>query len=236
MNLPEHSTARRGFTLLELLVVMAIIIVLSILTIPNLASLLGGENMTRNLAQLSDTLEVAREYATANNTYVWIAFYPNTGSNGINTLTVAVFASNDGTDPASTTSTPWGNAACSYGLVPSSEISLISKMTTLKQISLLNAASFPIGTLPATPAVSASVNSVATTPGGLFTARVPGGTTVNFTQAIEFLPSGQARNSSSPTNVIDLDIQPQTGTTAQSQNVAVLRINGLTGQTVIYRP
>jgi hypothetical protein len=56
-----------------------------------------------------------------------------------------------------------------------------------------------------------------------------------FTQAIEFTPSGQARNGGGPVDVIDVDLQPQKGTVNDPKNVAVLRVNGLTGETAVYR-
>jgi prepilin-type N-terminal cleavage/methylation domain-containing protein len=237
MKLHGYLHGRSAFTLVEMLVVLVIMAILSVLAAPAISSLLSGKNATRNISELSDTLELARQYATANNTYVWVAFYPNTGSDNTHSLSVAVLASNDGTDPESTTSTPWGTTGCNYGTVPSSEISLVSKVTTLKQISLQNAGSFSVDTLPATPTVTASVNSLVTSSSGLFNMALPGASTpVEFTEGVEFLPSGQVRNSSSPINVIDLDVQPQTGSASQTQNVAVLRINGLTGQTVVYRP
>ena len=223
-----------GFTLVELLVVIAIIVLLSVLAMPAISSLVASGNMTRNVSELSDTLELARQYATANNTYVWVAFYSSTGTNGLNSLSVAVLASNDGTDPASASSS-W--ATYNYGAVPNPQISLVSKIVTLQQISVLGAGRLSVGSLPATPAVSDPANSLATLQtGNFFTMTLPGTTTsIAFTQAIEFQPSGQVRNGSSPINVIDLDIQPQKGTVNDTKNLAVLRINGLTGQTVVYR-
>jgi Tfp pilus assembly protein FimT len=211
-------------------------VILAFVALPALSSLVGSGNANRNVSQLSDVLELAREYAVANNTYVWVAFYPATGTNGVTSLSVAVFASNDGTDPANSTSAPWGNASCSYGTVPSSEISLINKVITLQQILLQNAGTYAVSSLPTTPTVTSAANSVASNSGGFFAMTLPSGTsTVNFTQGIEYLPTGQARNGSSPTNVIDLDVDPQAGNVPQPQNAAVVRINGLTGEPVVYR-
>lgn len=223
----------KGFTLVELLVVMAMIAILSFLAIPAISSLLGSENVSRHVAELSDLMEVAREYATANNTYVWVAFYPSTSPNGVSSVSVAALASNDGTDPSS------GNwPAYSYGTVPNAQISLISKILTLQQISILGAGSVSVDTLPPTPVITSPDpgHSFAMYPAGFFSLVLPGTSTpLTFTNAIEFLPSGQVRNSSSPIAVIDLDVEPLKGNVPDTKNVVVLRINGLTGQTVVYR-
>jgi prepilin-type N-terminal cleavage/methylation domain-containing protein len=236
MKRPRHSQGNKAFTLVELLAVISIMVILAFFSLPALTSLLGSGKANQNISQLSDILEVAREYAVANNTYVWVAFYPATGSGGVSSLSVAVLASNDGTDPASSSSAPWGNASCSYGTVPNSEISLVNKITTLQQISLQNAGTYTVNSLPATPAVTSTANSVASNSHGFFSMTLPGGSSlVNFTQGIEYLPTGQSRNGSSPANVIDLDVDPQMGNVSQLKNAAVVRINGLTGEPVVYR-
>jgi Tfp pilus assembly protein FimT len=222
--------------LVELLAVIAIMVILAFVSLPALTSLLGSGNTNQNISQLNGILELAREYAVANNTYVWVAFSPATGSGGVSSLSVAVLGSNDGTDPASSSSAPWGNANCSYGTVPNSEISLVNKVIILQQISLQNAGTYAVNSLPATPAVTSTANSVASSSHGFFSMTLPGGSTaVNFTQGIEYLPTGQARNASGPINVIDLDVDPQMGTVSQTKNAAVVRLNGLTGEPVVYR-
>jgi prepilin-type N-terminal cleavage/methylation domain-containing protein len=227
----NHETTKAAFTLIELLVVLAIISILAVLSIVAFTSLQGSGNTNKNISVLSGSLELAREYAVAKNTYVWVAFYPSTASNGLNLLSVAVLASNDGSDPASATLS-W--ATYNYGTVPTAAISLINKVVTLQQIAVLNAASLSPNSLPPTPAVTSGANSMAT--GNFFTLALPGtSTAVTFTQAIEFLPTGQVRNSSNPVAVIDLDVQPQKGSVQDTKNIAVVRINGLTGETVVYR-
>jgi prepilin-type N-terminal cleavage/methylation domain-containing protein len=227
----KYARVKAGFTLIELLLVLAIISILSVLSVLAISSLQGSGNMNKNISALSGSLELAREYAVSKNTYVWVAFYPSSASNGLNLLSVAVLASNDGSDPASATPS-W--ATYNYGTVPTSEISLINKIVTLQQISMLNAASLSPNSLPTTPAVTSGANSIAT--GNFFALALPGTPApVTFTQAIEFLPTGQVRNSSNPVDAIDLDVQPEKGNVQDTKNIAVLRINGLTGQTVVYR-
>src|SRR5258708_18589762 len=68
--------SREAFTLVELLVVLAIIAILSALAIPALQGLSGSKQFSSQLNDIAGILEQARSYATAQNTYVWVAFYP----------------------------------------------------------------------------------------------------------------------------------------------------------------
>ena len=96
---------REGFTLLELLIVIAIIAVLMILVVPAFTNLSGGNDITTNAYTIKGILEQARTYAKANNTYSWVGFYeedssktstsPATSGNG--RLVMSIVASKDGT-------------------------------------------------------------------------------------------------------------------------------------------
>jgi prepilin-type N-terminal cleavage/methylation domain-containing protein len=235
----------RAFTLAEMLVVLAIMALLGTLVAPSVLGLKSSGQMNQNLSKLSGLIEDARQYAIANDTYVWVAFAPATDSSGLKTLSVATLASADGTDPASTTATPWPSA--SYGPVPganpSPSINLVTKVSILRQISLSDAGTFTSGQIPDLPTppspVSSTANSPALNGGGFFQVTLPAqATPVNFTTAVQFTPRGEARNGNNPVDLLELDLQPQKGNASQldSSNVAVIRINGLTGEPVIYRP
>lgn len=238
----SFSRQQRAFTLVELLVVISTVALLTAIAAPALMGPTSSGRMNSNLLQLSGLLEQARQYAIAQNTYVWVAFAPGTDSTGLKTLSVALVASNDGTDPASPSS--W--AGYSYGTAPSTQIGLISKIITLRQISLLNAGTFGttmMTSLPATPTpVTGTSNSVAgmnssgSGTGTFFNLQIPGAATTEiFTEAVQFTPTGEVRNGSNPVDLVELDCQPQKGTSADTNNIAVIRINGLTGESVIYR-
>lgn len=121
-------------------------------------------------------------------------------------------------------------------MVPSTSFDLISPLRRFRQIKLSDAGTFTAAQVPSLgslPSVTSANGFEATA----FSIRLPGqSATAAFTMAIEFQPTGEARNSDSPINVLEFAMQPQKGNTvADPHHVAVVRINGLTGQTSVYR-
>src|SRR5438477_1078362 len=69
------SCNRSGFTLIEMMVVIAIIAILMALIAPAFTSLKGAGDVTSAAYTIKGVLDQARTYAMANNTYVWVGFY-----------------------------------------------------------------------------------------------------------------------------------------------------------------
>ncbi|MEI8309443.1 MAG: prepilin-type N-terminal cleavage/methylation domain-containing protein [Verrucomicrobiota bacterium] len=107
-----------AFTLIEMLVVIAIILVMMGLAAPAFNSIKGGGDVTRAAYSIAGVLEQARTYAIANNTYVWVGFFEEDGSvasaaqnvqAGTGRVVISVVASKDGTrysDTSVDSSTP----------------------------------------------------------------------------------------------------------------------------------
>ena len=75
-TLPRHRDPEsiRGFTLLELLIVVGIIGLLLVLIAPAFTYIKGGTDVTSAAYTIKGVLDTARTYAKANNTYTWVGF------------------------------------------------------------------------------------------------------------------------------------------------------------------
>lgn len=100
---PDHRT--HAFTLIELVVVLAIMAVLTAFIVPAFTTLKSANDLTNAAYTVKGVLEQARTYARVNNTYAWVGFYeenasiastnPPTAGNG--RLVMSSVASVDGT-------------------------------------------------------------------------------------------------------------------------------------------
>src|SRR6266567_2841026 len=95
-----------GFTLLELLIVVGIIALLLVLVAPAFTSIKSGTDVTSAAYTIKGVLDTARTYAKANNTYTWVGFYEENGSNPsspnpdtppVGRIIISIVASKDGT-------------------------------------------------------------------------------------------------------------------------------------------
>ncbi len=242
----RHSN--RGFTLVELLVVLAIVIILTVIAVPAMQGLGGASKFNGNITQVAGILEQARAYANGQNTYVWVAFYPldpttvAQDSSG-DQLYVAVYASSDGTDPFSAT---WSGTYAIPYTVSGTTISQIFKLASFKQLHINTTGYFTPTQIPSLPASLASPTPPASSlklslklnnmPVTLSAQPVPSGVQAPATSVIEFTPSGGAQVSSSLAASIGIDFQPMKAAgILDANNLVAMRINGLTGLTSIYR-
>jgi type II secretory pathway pseudopilin PulG len=96
----------RGFTLLELLMVVGTIGVLLSLIAPAFTNIKGGTDVISAAYTIKGALDTARTYAKTNNTYTWVGFYeedvsqPSTNppTPGTGRVVLSIVASTNGTN------------------------------------------------------------------------------------------------------------------------------------------
>ena len=79
---PPSDHKPHAFTLVELVVVVAIAAVMTALVVPAFTNLKGSNDLTNAAYAIKGVLEQARAYARVNNTYAWVGFYEENGSIG----------------------------------------------------------------------------------------------------------------------------------------------------------
>jgi type II secretory pathway pseudopilin PulG len=101
--------------LLELLVVIGIIALLMVLVVPAFTNIKSGTDATSAAYTIKGTLDTARTYAKANNTYVWVGFFEEDGSipsasptatPGNGRIVISTVASKDGTEVYTSVGSP----------------------------------------------------------------------------------------------------------------------------------
>lgn len=71
-----------GYTIMELLSVIAIMTILAVLALPAFTSMATAGSMTSASYAISGAMQSARSYAMAHDTYTWLGFYEENGSGG----------------------------------------------------------------------------------------------------------------------------------------------------------
>lgn len=94
-----------AFSLIELIVVVAIMILVAAFIAPAFTSIKGAGDVTSAAYTIKGVLEQARIYAIANNTYTWVGFAGSVGASVTGQVSIAVVASNDGTQLGTDTTT-----------------------------------------------------------------------------------------------------------------------------------
>jgi prepilin-type N-terminal cleavage/methylation domain-containing protein len=111
----------RGFTLLELLIVIGIIATLLVLMAPAFTYIKGGTDVTSAAYTIKGALDSARTYAKANNTYTWVGFAGSIGSNVTNVtgnVALSIVFSKDGTDLGTGTNVVGNRVDITSGVAP----------------------------------------------------------------------------------------------------------------------
>jgi prepilin-type N-terminal cleavage/methylation domain-containing protein len=250
---PASAATSKAFTLIEMLTVISVTAILAILATPALQSLQKAGLFDNSVYGMADSLNLARAYAIANNTYVYVGVTELDRSQnpaatpqlaGIGRVAMSIVATTDGTSDAASWSTTGSN---------------LTQVRQVRTFDLLHIASkaFPV----ATSGNMAFPANVTTTPAPLPAASSPltpfslplgsdesaSSGKYNFnntnTQVICFTPEGGVLLNGTAVQWLEIDIQPAMGTSAPAAptnvnqgNQAVLIIDGVTGAVTVYRP
>jgi type II secretory pathway pseudopilin PulG len=200
---PSHRLA--AFSLVEILVVLAIIVLLIGLTIPALRSTTEGAEITRTASALRGQLALARSHALAQNTYTRVGLGQGT-RDGQPFIALATLSAADGTGDG--------------------DVSDRELWPTLGRVETFPGIELDASILPSEPRPTAG-NFPS------WTQRV-GSTDVTLDQIIEFTPRGEARieeTGGATSFVIGLASYRD----RSRNNLVALRISGLTGSITILR-
>jgi len=242
----EHGAENvRGFTLLELLIVIGVIAILLVLIGPAFTTLTSATDVTSAIYGVKGVLENARAYAKANHTYIFVGFAEvdssvdpsvspqiTTGDTPYGRVAVAVVASKDGTSLYQYATSDQGNDwAASYA--NGTHLVAVGKLQTYENLHFVpvdfgswSPTAHPNSKMaryqPTGPpyilghALSSSMTPF-TWPLG---SSLDSGYQYRFDRVINFDPTGIARiatstNGDAIAHVIEIDFQPSHGTVFQ---------------------
>ncbi len=221
----SSQKSKRAFSLLELLVVIGIICIMGGLVAPSVM-LIGSAKFSGNVSEVKSLLELARQTAVAKNTYTWVLFYQISEPQGVQLIAAAI-ESKDGTD-----SIAWTQY---NGSLPDQTLGFITKISTFPQTRIQNAGTFTSSLIRSLPEPIASPeNDLATAVSVAI--NTPGNGDLTFQKAVRFSPSGMAENGHGIISFVEFGLQEVKGTVPSAQQVAVLRIVGPSGNSVVYQP
>ena len=245
----EGTRSSRGFTLVELLVVVGIIALLMVLVAPAFTSIKSAGDVTSAAYTVKGVLDTARTYAKANNTYTWVGFFEEDVSQPSNTpaaagtgrVVMSIVASKDGTiiyDPSNPSQ------------IDATRLIQVGKLTKVDNVHLWTHTDTPTGTgsdFPSRPNVASTYCIGNSSPPNSATPfQYPVGNPApaaqyTFVKAIQFSPRGEARidNNSSPLQTAaEIAIEPTHGATVPASipaNVVAVQFAGIGGGVTIYR-
>lgn len=250
-----------AFTLVELLVVMAVIVLVIGFVIPAVSGLKGAGDVNKAVYDIAGVLEQSRTHAMSNNTYVYVGFMEADASqsggttpqrSGTGRLSIAVVATKDGTQGFSTSQlSSWNGVYPTFA----NNLSVIGKPLIFDNVHL----AADLGTMPtsgglARPVLSNKRYNLGDTECRSATpfdypvaSNNLGQGKYSFTKVIQFDPQGAARVqvTAYPTTIVpylEIDLQQTRGTvvpaisSSSKGNVAALQVDGMTGTVHIYRP
>lgn len=211
---PLTPKPQKGVTLVELLVVISLIALMASFGGSALQSLVGGGSTNKAVSDLAGTLELARSFAMANNTYVRVGFHvASTSARSLPTTAVVSVYSADGSNATAMSTATWPLLSKPLFLdnfVPNSALNGTAPNTSLDEDPFSSSSSF--GSLDLT---------------------LPDLGPVSFTSFVEFTPAGEARLSAGQSKrYIKIGINRARG---NPSDPFILRVSGINGDIVTLR-
>jgi prepilin-type N-terminal cleavage/methylation domain-containing protein len=217
----SHSTLRarhgqKGFSLVELMAVLAIMSVVASASWPSITGLISGNKLTNNAYELGGLIQQARTTAITQHTYVWIGF-SSTTQNGAPALMVASWVANSG---------------LSTDLTINSQPA--AKPMIIKNVQLATVANYS-----ALPGLDATDNTDVGTQGYTFTSTVAGQANVVFKDLIAFGPDGQAslpKTSGGSLQLVQcLGLGLNAAPSGANLHTVAVQVHGLSGQVGVFQ-
>ncbi len=238
--------ARTAFSLVELLVVVAVLALVLSFVVPAVLRSRGGQGMKPAAYELAGLLQGARAYAMANNTYVWVGLYEENADSPAPTAQVPPYAGS-GRVIASVVASIDGTAITTSGSVPTTlpqnRIAPLNPVTTLQNVHL---SSLPAPTGGADGSFSGRPIAGPGAPLGLNSdsaeKATPPFTFGNYTfhKTIRFNPRGEAmiNGTGDLRPVVEIGLRPTHGgqVDTRSTDLAAIQISGIAGNVTIYQP
>lgn len=230
---PRLCSARgnRGFTLVELIIVLGIILMILGFTAPAVVGILRGRKVEQALSIVSDVLERARIEAVTQNTYLWTGFLnvlPADSVSGQDELWILTFKSKAGesriSDPA--TILPFG------------------PLRRVEGSNLVNKDKLPGNLSSLMKEASTDFNAEAASSKALKWAGAGSSGSKNFDRLILFTPRGEALIETGNAELpppqsylwLGLSKTSQGAVASNEKDCAALSVSGLTGRVLVVRP
>ncbi|XHR27173.1 MAG: Tfp pilus assembly protein FimT/FimU [Chthoniobacteraceae bacterium] len=257
----RHSSIQ-AFSMLELMVVLAIMVIMTGLLVPTMLGLKRSRDLTSAAYSIKGALEEARIYAVANNTYTWVGFFEEDGASassapamsGVGRVVICTMTSRDGS-AIYNKALASGNTPSVQALTPSRLVQ-VGKLVKLNNVHIVDATSRNIGTRQAGTLTTKNLVGLSSEP-LLFSFQYPLAGAAQYTFGIrpvptangspvangivQFDPRGEVITDSGPMTIAapnkEIAIEESHGNHAvSSQNIIALQLSGLTGEVTMYRP